>query len=340
MLPTTSIALEALSPTMCVRLACPARVAFRQGGRRRANAPPDAAIIGSIAHRAIELAIKGQAVEDAWSTAIAESTGRGEQPDALPRLRRARLRFQMRVADAHAFTEGVDESNIHCEETLYSNDGMLEGTPDLVIVRPDGCDVVDFKTGLVVDLDEELPKADYARQIRIYAHLAAEAYGVPAVRGVLLSFRQGRVEVDVSPALVDEAVLEALKRRQTFNDLAPGPQPPQAGEATCTWCEHQVICDGFWAAVRDGSIGLAGSALRGTICSTPERSQNALLAVQIEVSVGADPGTVSTIAEIPVRDAADWRVGDDVSVTALRRRSPEHNVYSCTPRSATHLWSR
>lgn len=339
MLPTTSVALEAISPTMCVRLACPARVAFRQGGRPRASTSSDAAIIGSIAHRAIELAIKGQSVDDAWSTAVAESESQGERPDTLPRLRRARLRYQMRVADALAFTEGVDESNIHCEETSHSSDGTLEGTPDLVVVRADGCDVVDFKTGLVVDLDEEMPKADYARQIRIYAHLAAEAYGAPAVRGVLLSFRQGRVDVDVSPGLVDEAVREALERRQAFNDRAPGAQPPQPGEATCRWCEHQVICDGFWEAAGAGTSGLAGSALRGTICAAPERSQNALLAVQIEASAGADPGTVATIAEVPIGDATDWAVGDEISVTALRRRSPEHDVYTCTPRSATHRWS-
>ncbi len=339
MLPTTSVALEAISPTMCVRLACPARVAFRQGARRRASTSSDAAIIGSIAHRAIELAIKGQSVDNAWSNAVTESVGRGKRPDTLPRLRRAQLRYQMRVADALAFTEGVDESNIHCEETLHNSDGTLEGTPDLVVVRADGCDVVDFKTGLVIDLDEEMPKADYARQIRIYAHLAAVTYGAPAARGVLLSSRQGRVDVDVSAGLIDEAVREALDRRQSFNHRAPGAQPPRAGEATCQWCEHQVICDGFWAAVDDASSGLAGAALRGTIRSAPERSQNALLAVQIEVSLGADPDTVATIAEIPIGDATDWAVGDEISVTSLRRRSLEHDVYTCTPRSATHRWS-
>lgn len=339
MLPTTSVALEAISPTMCVRLACPARVAFRQGGRRRASTSSDAAIIGSIAHRAIELAIKGQTVDDAWSTAVAESESRGEQPDTLPRLRRALLRYQMRVADALAFTEGADESNIHCEETLYSSDGTLEGTPDLVVVRAVGCDVVDFKTGLVVDLDEEMPKADYARQIRIYAHLAAEAYGAPAARGVLLSFRQGQVDVDVSPGLIDEAVREALQRRQAFNDGAPGAQPPHAGEATCQWCEHQVICDGFWTAVGDASSGLAGSALRGMICGAPERSQNGLLAVQIEVSAGADPGTVATIAEIPINEAANWTVGDEVGFTALRLRSDDNTVYIFAQSSRSYRWT-
>lgn len=339
MLPAASVALGAISPTMCVRLACPARVAFQQGRSRGTSTPSDAAIVGSIAHRAIELAIKGQTVDEAWSIAVGESASRGEQPDALSRLRRARLRYQLRVVDALTFTEGVDEDNVHCEVNLLSRDGTLEGTPDLVVVRTAGCDVIDFKTGLVIDLDEETPKADFARQIRLYAHLAAETYQVPATSGVLLSFRQGRINVDVSPELVGDAVGEALKRREAFNSRAPGTQPTHAGSATCRWCEYQVICDGFWEAIGDGSGDVAGSALRGTICSKPERSQNELIALQIEVLAGAAPGSVATIAEIPLQDAAEWAVGDEISATALRGPSVERGLYTCSPSSSMHRWS-
>lgn len=336
MLPRTSVALQAVSPTMCVRLACPARVAFSQVGGRPRTPPSDAAIIGSIVHRAIELAVKGRAVDDAWSAAVTESARRGEQPDTSSRVRRARLRYQMRVRDVLALIDGVDVTNVHCEQRLLSKDGSLEGTPDLVVVRHDGCDIVDFKTGLVTDLDEEMPKPDYARQIRIYAHLASEAHRVPAIRGVLLSFRQGQIDVDVSHDLIEQAVQEALGRRQAFNERVPGPQPAHAGDATCRWCEHQLICDGYWDAVADDSSGLAGSVLRGTICSVPERSQNGLVAVQVEVSGGARPGSVATIAEIAGDEATDWAVGDIISVTALRRRSPDHAVFACTARSTTH----
>lgn len=336
MLPTTSVKLGAISPTMCVRLACPARVAFRQGSRGGQAASSAAAIIGSIAHRAMELAVRGQPVDKAWSIAVDESAERGERPDTLPRLRRAQLRYQMRVADALIFTEGADKSNVHCEVRLLSARGALEGTPDLVVVRADGFDIVDFKTGLVVDLDEQMPKTDYARQIRIYAYLAEEAYGVPVARGVLLSLREGPVDVDVTPTSVDKAVSEALDRRQEFNGRAPGPQPTMAREATCRWCDHKVICDGFWEAVGAGSNGSLGDVLRGTICAAPERSQNALLAVQVQVSAGARAGTVATIAEIPIGEANDWTTGDEISVTGLKRRSLEHDVYTYTQRSSLH----
>ena len=266
MLPRTSTELGAISPTMYASLACPARVAFRQDGPSGQVASSEAAIVGLIAHQAMELAVRGQSVDEAWSIAVDASADRGEQPDSIPRLRRARLRYQMRIADALTFTEGVDESNVHCEVKLTGEYGTLEGTPDLVVVRGGRCDIVDFKTGLVIDLDEQMPKADYARQIRIYAYLAEEAYGVVAARGVLLSFREGPVDVDVGTPVVRGAVREALDRRQRYNDRAPGPQPPEAGDATCRWCSHQVICDGFWEAVDDVSNDLAGQALRGTIC--------------------------------------------------------------------------
>ena len=333
MLPRTSTELGAISPTMYASLACPARVAFRQDGPSGQVASSEAAIVGLIAHQAMELAVRGQSVDEAWSIAVDASADRGEQPDSIPRLRRARLRYQMRIADALTFTEGVDESNVHCEVKLTGEYGTLEGTPDLVVVRGGRCDIVDFKTGLVIDLDEQMPKADYARQIRIYAYLAEEAYGVVAARGVLLSFREGPVDVDVGTPVVRGAVREALDRRQRYNDRAPGPQPPEAGDATCRWCSHQVICDGFWEAVDDVSNDLAGQALRGTICVTPERSQNALLAVQVDVSAGPRAGTVGTIAEIPLAETEGWAVGDELRVTGLKRRSLDHDVYTYTKRS-------
>jgi len=333
MLPRTSTELSAISPTMYASLACPARVAFRQDGPSGQVASSEAAIVGLIAHQAMELAVRGQSVDEAWSIAVDASADRGEQPDSIPRLRRARLRYQMRIADALTFTEGVDESNVHCEVKLTGEYGTLEGTPDLVVVRGGRCDIVDFKTGLVIDLDEQMPKADYARQIRIYAYLAEEAYGVVAARGVLLSFREGPVDVDVGTPVVRGAVREALDRRQRYNDRAPGPQPPEAGDATCRWCSHQVICDGFWEAVGDVSNELAGQAVRGNICVTPERSQNALLAVQVDVSAGPRAGTVATIAEIPLAETEGWAVGDELRVTGLKRRSLDHDVYTYTTRS-------
>lgn len=335
MLPLASTELGAVSPTMYARLACPARVAFGQGGSGGQVASSETAIVGLIAHQAMELAVRGQSVDEAWSIAVNASADRGEQPDSLTRLRRMRLRYQLRVADALTFTEGVDESNVHCEVKLTGEHGTIEGTPDLVVVRGDRCDIVDFKTGLVIDLDEQMPKADYARQIRIYAHLAEEAYGVAASRGVLLSFREGPVDINVGTPEVNNAVREALDRRQRYNDRVPGPQPPEAGNATCRWCSHQVICDGFWEAVGDSSNDLAGQALRGTICVTPQRSQNALLAVQVDVSAGARAGTVATIAEIPVAEAEGWAIGDELSVTGLRHRPLDHDVFFYTKRSTS-----
>ena len=143
----------------------------------------------------------------------------------------------------------------------------------------------------------------------------------------------------MSPEFVGEALGEALGWREAFNTRAPGTQPTHAGVTTCRWCEYQVICDGFWEAIGDGSDDVAGSALRGTVCSKPERSQNELIALQIEVLAGGAPGTVATIAEIPLRDAAEWAIGDEISATALRRPSVERGAYTCSPRSSMHRWS-
>lgn len=298
--------------------------------------PAPAAAIGTIAHRAMELAVQGRDVDAAWSTATDEARQRGDQPESLPGVRRARLRYERRVDDALTFVDGIEEANIRCEKRLTNADGTLEGTPDLVVVESTSCSVIDFKTGLVVDLDEGLPKVDYERQIQIYAHLATITYGVPATRGTLLSFRQGIIDVDVSPDAIARTVSDVLESRRSFNDRVPGEQPPAPSDTTCTWCVHQVSCDGYWSHVEHfGPIGI-GVAIRGKIVGELEHSQNGFVAFPIEVAIGASPGTRATVAQIPAAQARGWAPGDVISLTGLRRRSDNQDVYLFTERTLPH----
>ena len=286
----------------------------------------------------MELAVCGASVESSWDLAIAEATDRGDRPFELTGLPRARLRYERRVGETLAFTAGADLDDIHTEERLVSPDGTVEGTPDLVVVAGAGCTVVDFKTGLVTDINGELPRAAYARQIQIYAFLASAQYRVTPIRGVLMSFKQGMVDVDVSPTSIDRAVGEARVQRAAFNQRSPGTQPAEPAEETCLWCDYQALCDGYWQAVRDGVIHGPRRSIRGTILGDPEYSQNGLTAVKLHVEVGAEPGAEALIAEIPAAVSAFWSIGDVVSITGLGVRAPEDLVFRYGPRSLTHRW--
>ena len=64
--PLSSQALGPVSPSLLTRLACPLRVAFEQAGAGGSAGPSEAAALGTVAHRAIELALEGDELDEAW----------------------------------------------------------------------------------------------------------------------------------------------------------------------------------------------------------------------------------------------------------------------------------
>src|SRR4051794_16446277 len=138
--------------------------------------------------------------EATWQAACDELAPRSGDPRSLPGARRASLRFVQRAPELLRLVEDVAPEECLPEEELLSADGALGGTADLLLLRASDLVVVDHKTGFVSD--EDRPKAGYERQVRIYAGLASERFERPAARGLLMSMREGIVEVDVSADLV------------------------------------------------------------------------------------------------------------------------------------------
>ena len=337
MLPTSSVPLATISPTMLGRLACPAQVAFGQSGQRASVSRTAPAVLGVISHRALELVLVGTNARDAWILAVGESEGRGEDPGKLVGLHRAWLRFARQVPRAEALVGEIQPSDIFTETRLINSEGTLEGTPDLVMVNHHGCILVEFKTGLITDAAGDVPIASFARQIQLYAHLASEVYGKPPSRGVLMSARQDAVEVDVSPEAVEAAVKEALAAREAFNAIAPGPQPVNASRETCTWCSHQAYCDGFWRLIDSGQQLDIGQSVKGPLTQDPETSINGLSAVEISVKVGQPTGSV-IISQIPTETSTCWNSGDVISLTCLHQQSFDDTSLRFRPNSDAFLW--
>jgi len=336
MLPANSAAIGSLSPSRLDRLACPARVAFEQmGDAGGATGGSTAAALGTAVHGAMEHLLAGEAAGDAWKRACDDLAVSGPDPRSLPGARRAAIRFKRQSPTLLAIVASTEPSSKDVEQVLRSADGELAGTPDLVLISEHGLVVVDHKTSVVAE--DGVVRPHYERQVRIYAGLAVEWHSRPVTRGVLLSTRQGAVEVEVTPGLVGQALAEARQARADYNSRAPGPQPASPGEEQCRWCPYRARCDAFWEEVDPSWVEEVGECTRATVLGAPEVAADGRAALPVRTRSGPMPiGEQITIAEVPEQLVADVQAGDAVAVTGLHRRDGIPNVARWTQRSS--LW--
>jgi hypothetical protein len=131
------------------------------------------------------------------------------------------------------------------EAELVSRDGLLIGRADLIARGPVDM-VLDYKSGAILDSGSGELKPRYARQLLLYAYLESESTGrwpsrlaVVPIAGPIADVQPDRI---ASEALADEA--RSLLR--DYNETAPQPQPANASEDSCSWCEWAVDCAAFW----------------------------------------------------------------------------------------------
>lgn len=226
------------------------------------------------------------------------------------------------------------------EEEFKAFDGKLLGRPDVI---QDG-DVVDYKTGAIVEYDEiaqaDVVKAAYVRQLRIYGYLAKQSLGSWPRRGVLLPAVGEGVEVPLNPtdceaeargavALLDEYNARATMASSVRDLAAPSPE-------ACKWCSQKLVCEPFWeSAVASWSGQLDGAAIEGDLVGAPEKVQGgSAYAFSLCVVAGSEERKLVRVA--PLNPSTHDRVaalvaGERVRITGLRAR-PD-GVLVPTPRT-------
>ena len=310
---------------------CPARIAFEQMGETGRSRSSAAALLGTTAHRALELVCLGTDVEDAWSAARMETfeTEEGD-PAGLPGFRRLHLRYRRRANELVRYLAGHSELEPLPEQDLRSEDGVLRGQADLILLASNHLVVIDHKAGLVTE--EELPKEAYVRQVQIYAALASSQFNRPAVNAALFSLREGMVEVAVSKDAVDGAVNEARQMLSNFNRRAPGPQPAIPRREACRWCAYANKCDGLWDALDSSWVDDVGVCVRGDL-TRAEVAENGSGSIELRVTEAfPDDWESVIISGVPDRYVRALPPDGQVSITGLRRhfRNPEALVWTHT----------
>jgi hypothetical protein len=218
-----------------------------------------------------------------------------------------------------------------CEETVYSVDGSLEGTPDLVLVNDSRFVVIDYKSGFVLSDGEALPR--YALQLRLYSHLIAETEALADGTAMLVSLRDGAVEVDVAPHERVAAADFARGQRLAYNERVPGPQPAAPSAAHCAYCRYIPRCEAFWQAVGPAWEASIGHAVEGSLVMAPEVSMAGLAAVMVKVARGTTVEETVTIGDLPAESLRDAAVGSTIAVCHLREKRDTAGIYLATDRT-------
>jgi len=295
----SSQALGPVSPSLLTRLACPLRVAFEQTWGRRSREPSEAAVLGTVAHRTIELALDRSEVNDAWAQGCAEEQARsGTDPMSYPAARRTLLRLKKHLPRLLELLNTMPDSRRLSETWLETADSALGGQADLIAISTDNLAmVIDYKSGLVTDDDGV--KSAYVRQLLFYGVLASECLGVTPVMLALLSLREGVVQVE--PAAEGMAEVAALARagRLDYNQRVPGSQPANASEENCKWCPYAARCSAFWQGVEPHWAGSVGETVRGRVAADPEHAATGVTTMQVVVEHGPRAGSTAILAGIP-----------------------------------------
>jgi len=308
-------------------------VAFEQAGAGGTAEASEAAALGTVAHRAIELVLEGDELEGAWDQACTEEEDRsGADPKGYPAARRTLLRLKKYVPVLLELLSTMPGSRWLSETWLETADMALGGKPDLIAIGSDNLAmVVDYKSGLVSD--HEGVKATYIQQLLFYGVLTYECLQATPVMLALLSLREGVVEVEPTSEGMAEVAAFARAARLAFNERAPGAQPANASEENCQWCRYAARCDEFWQTVEPHWAVSVGETIRGRVEVEPEQAATGVTTLQVMVEHGPLAGSTAILAGIPSGLVASAVVGSMVSVLDLRIRSEDPSVLIWTNRA-------
>ena len=152
-------------------------------------------------------------------------------------------------------------------------------------------------------------------QLQLYAALEHEVNGRWPTRAVLLSLRQGVVDVEIHPTECQRALDAARQALLEYDARAPGLQPGAPASETCRWCSVSPSCDCYWAEVHPTWVGSPPRhSVRGLVSSEPEESENGLSAVEVEIQAGTWVGARVQVARLQV---SDLYLGDQISIVGL-----------------------
>ena len=371
-IPQPVAGIERISPTVYeAARRCVARASWAVAGSHAQVPPPPRALLGVGAHAIFERArragLRG-GTQEAWKRAAAAAfddkvgvlfaeahpllRAKFETVEHIPYFHIYRARTVLIAAKLAAVAGRREEatrpssqrSGTYIESLLTSKDGRIAGRPDVVDAAAGT--VLDYKTGRVDD--PHRVSDSEGRQLRLYAHLAAEN-DIEVGRGEIERADRVRVAIDIPPR---DADVEGRRAREVLDDYRRHVSRPFVEAASpsadaCRYCPCIPFCPAFWEESTADWAADCGTHLEGTVESLDGDS---LLTLQVDVSRGTiGPGLVAVTrlsrkwlavgeAELPCRGRSRSR--HRCSAHRRHDRASSGSRYDCcVAMRATQYWS-
>lgn len=260
--------LERISPSRFIALqGCQLREIWQSQKEVSSLLPGNtAAKIGIIIHRMIELTYMGfirtdNDIVEKWEEEVCtvEQTMRTNLLEAnlLPlsqsrnyevKKLRCFLLLQRLLKETHNISSS--KARAHSEVWLETADKKISGKVDLIRQTNTGVQLIDFKTGNIIDKFSNTVKSEYQTQIKLYAALYHEVTGLWPDRLTLIGL--DRVETDVeysfgeAKCLLSAAkdLMASINRNISSNcqEFFAFPKPE-----TCYYCNFRPACHKYWS---------------------------------------------------------------------------------------------
>ncbi len=215
------------------------------------------------------------------------------------------------------------QTNVYTEKTLYSNDRLLFGQIDAFFIQSDGIDLVDYKSGSMVD--EELPKEDYANQLYFYAYLIHQVHGIYPRSLALVGKDSSCLKIQPSPERSETIAREMKTILSNYNEQIKKPIVMDSfanpNIDNCVFCDAKPVCESFWKALPEIELPVWAHVAIGTQIAPMVKSKLGGASIELMIeksSLRTSRLKVTRIFEGRHPEFQD-KVGQRILITNLRQ---------------------
>jgi len=219
-------------------------------------------------------------------------------------------------------------TEVYTEKTLYSKDKLLFGQIDAFFINPEGIELVDYKSGSMMDGD--LPKEDYANQLYFYAYLIYENYGIYPRSLTLIGKNSDSLCLDGSmersKEIANDMRMVLSKYNDQINSALPIEHFSSPSSNNCIFCDAKPVCSAFWGALSEIELPSWSHAVIGVQAIPMIRSRLGGVTVELEVeesSLRTSRVRITRVFEGRYPDLQD-RVGQRLLLTNIRQVLPSN----------------
>ena len=339
-------------------LQCPLREIWSSARLQHLLPVSPAARLGSVSHKVLELAGQGkvhtlQQLQEAWDSEArnveAEMSESRTEKHLVPLLKNA-YRYEVKKRLTFAVAGEIVESRsgrkpassedqkTESEAWLETEDGRLGGFVDLIVHRENGAEIVDYKTGAVMEPggEKDEVKVAYEVQLSLYAAIYHEVRGEWPVSLTLKTLDGKAYNVPLDKDRCSQLAEEAREKQDGIREMIDkgsdqehfaSPSPD-----ACCFCAYRPACRKYWRIRSDcpeWPLDVSGDLME--ICILGNGS--------IRAVIDSEQGAVAVRGLSPGRFGFLGKDAKRVMLCNLRRDSSE-GFYIQTPLTSGYALER